>query len=85
MIIQREVDFDDLVEELWGCDDVLNAIENAGLQAEFMQYLEDNFNNEAPDIQALNDFIRFDDGATLKYFREEYPEKFESETSEDDE
>lgn len=55
-------DFEELKEQTWCCEFVLDAIENANKEDVFMGYLEEMFfmnGEQTPTITELNDYIRF--------------------------
>ena len=60
--IKKEIEtFSDLREATWCCEFVLDAIEKANKEDEFMNYIEAMFEcGETPTMTELNDFIRFD-------------------------
>ena len=60
MRVTKELDFRDLFEECWCCDDVLNTIENHDAGDALMNLLEESFYGEVPTITEVNDLIRFD-------------------------
>ena len=60
MRIAREFDFNDLQNECWYCEDVLNAVYNANKEDALMMLLEDCFNSEVPTLTEVNDLLRFD-------------------------
>ena len=61
MYVQTDLDFNDLENECWECDSVLDAISENNKEEEFMDLLEEQFNGDIPDMTEVNDFIRFDD------------------------
>lgn len=55
-------DFYELKAHSWcGARGTLNDIENAGLEEELMEYLEEIFGDEEVDETTLNDFLWFSD------------------------
>ena len=60
--IKKEIEtFSDLREATWCCEFVLDAIEDASKEDEFMNYIESMFEcGEIPTMTELNDSIRFD-------------------------
>ena len=62
--IKKEIDtFSELREQTWCCDFVLDAIEKANKENDFMEYLEEIYfmsDEEIPTMTELNDYIRFD-------------------------
>ena len=60
--IKKEIEtFSELREATWCCEFVLDAIEKANKEDEFMDYIESMFEcGEIPTMAELNDFIRFD-------------------------
>ena len=63
IFVKKELDFDDIRKETWCCDDVLERIENEGLEDDFMAHLEEIFfmnDSEIPTMTELNDYIRFE-------------------------
>ena len=60
MRVAREFDFNDLVNECWDCDDVLEAVENADMEDALMDLLEECFNSDIPTLTEVNDLLRFD-------------------------
>lgn len=60
MRIAREFDFNDLQNECWDCDDVLDAVYNADKEDALMDLLEEVFNSEVPTLTEVNDLLRFD-------------------------
>lgn len=61
MYVQTDLDFNDLENECWGCDSVLDAISENNKEEEFMYLLEEQFGGDIPTMTEVNDFIRFDD------------------------
>lgn len=61
MYVKTDLDFNDLENECWECDSVLDAISENNKEEEFMALLEEQFNGDIPDMTDLNDFIRFED------------------------
>lgn len=60
MRIAREFDFNDLQNECWDCDDVLDAVYNADKEDALMDLLEEVFNADVPTLTEVNDLLRFD-------------------------
>ena len=60
MRIAREFDFNDLENECWDCEDVLEAVYNADKEDALMDLLEECFNAEVPTLTEVNDLLRFD-------------------------
>ena len=60
MRIAREFDFNDLQYNCWDCEDVLEAVANAGMEDSLMDLLEECFNSEVPTLTEVNDLLRFD-------------------------
>ena len=60
MRIAREFDFNDLQYNCWDCEDVLEAVANAGMEDSLMDLLEEYFNSEVPTLTEVNDLLRFD-------------------------
>ena len=62
--IKKEIDtFSELRELTWCCEFVLDAIEKAEKENDFMSHLEEMFfmnDSEIPTMTELNDYIRFD-------------------------
>jgi hypothetical protein len=59
--VKQEMNFDDLKNNCWsGAVDTLEAIEKAGLEDVFMDYLEQIFCEETPTMTEVNDVIWFD-------------------------
>ena len=61
--VKKELDFNDIVKETWCCEFVLDAIEKAEKEDDFMIHLEEIFfmnDSEIPTITELNDYIRFE-------------------------
>ena len=77
MRIAREFDFNDLQNECWYCDDVLNAVYNADKEDALMDLLEEVFNTDVPTLTEVNDLLRFDGDWVL--------ETLDISTEEDDE
>ena len=61
MYVKNDLDFNDLENECWECDDVLDAISENNKESEFMDLLEGQFGGDIPTMTEVNDFIRFDD------------------------
>ena len=60
--VKQEMSFEDLKNNCWsGAVDTLEAIEKAGLEDVFMDYLEQVFCEETPTITEVNDILWFDD------------------------
>lgn len=60
--VKQEMSFDDLKNNCWsGAVDTLEAIEKAGLEDVFMDYLEQIFCDETPTMTDVNDVLWFDD------------------------
>ena len=61
LVVKKEIgDFDELYNNSWnGAIDTLDAISNANLEDEFMQYLEEVFYNEEVGETELNDYLWF--------------------------
>ena len=60
--VKQEMSFDDLKSNCWsGAVDTLEAIEKAGLESIFMDYLEQVFCEETPTLTDVNDVLWFDD------------------------
>lgn len=60
--VKQEMSFEDLKNNCWsGAVDTLEAIEKAGLEDVFMDYLEQVFCEETPTMTDVNDVIWFDD------------------------
>ena len=57
--VYEEMDFDDIREMSWCCDDKFKVIEENDLEEEFMELVENYFPDGANKTE-LNDFIRFD-------------------------
>lgn len=62
MYVKNDLDFNDLENECWECDSVLDAISENNMESEFMDLLEEQFGGDIPTMTEVNDFIRFDDG-----------------------
>lgn len=60
MRIAREFDFNDLQNECWDCDDVLDAVYNADKEDALMDLLEEVFNADVPTLTEVNDLLRFE-------------------------
>ena len=61
MEIKNDYNFDDLRNACWsGATTTLKNIAEAGLEDEFMSYLEDTFCDETPTMTQVNDFIWFE-------------------------
>ena len=61
--VKKELDFNDLLTELWECDFVLGAVTNNDLEEEFMEHIESMFfmsDCDVPTITELNDYVRFE-------------------------
>ena len=61
MYVKNDLDFNDLENECWECDSVLDAISENNKEEEFMDLLEEQFGGDIPTMTEVNDFIRFDD------------------------
>ena len=61
MYVKNDLDFNDLENECWECDSVLDAISENNKEEEFMDLLEEEFGDDIPTMTEVNDFIRFDD------------------------
>ena len=61
MYVKNDLDFNDLENECWECDSVLDAISENNKEEEFMDLLEEQFDGDIPTMTEVNDFIRFDD------------------------
>lgn len=61
MYVKTDLDFNDLENECWECDSVLDAISENNKEEEFMDLLEEQFSGDIPTMTEVNDFIRFDD------------------------
>lgn len=61
MYVKTDLDFNDLENECWECDSVLDAISENNKEEEFMDLLEEQFGGDIPTMTEVNDFIRFDD------------------------
>ena len=61
MYVKNDLDFNDLENECWDCDSVLDAISENNKEEEFMDLLEEQFDGDIPTMTEVNDFIRFDD------------------------
>ena len=56
-----DFDFNDLKNQCWsGAEDTLKDIEDAGLEDEFMNLLEELFCDETPTMTEVNDYIWFE-------------------------
>ena len=61
MYVKNDLDFNDLENECWECDSVLDAISENNKEEEFMYLLEEEFDGDTPTMTEVNDFIRFED------------------------
>ena len=61
MYVKNDLDFNDLENECWECDSVLDAISENNKEEEFMDLLEEQFGDDIPTMTEVNDFIRFED------------------------
>ena len=61
MYVKNDLDFNDLENECWECDSVLDAISENNREEEFMDLLEEQFGGDIPTMTEVNDFIRFED------------------------
>ena len=61
MYVKTDLDFNDLENECWECDSVLDAISENNKEEEFMDLLEEQFDGDIPTMTEVNDFIRFED------------------------
>ena len=59
MYVKNDLDFNDLENECWECDSVLDAISENNKEEEFMDLLEEQFGGDIPTMTKVNDFIRF--------------------------
>ena len=57
--VHEEMDYEDIQEMSWCCDEVFEEIEKQEREDEFMELIEETFPNGV-DKTSLNDFIRFD-------------------------
>ncbi len=57
--VHEEMDYEDIKEMSWCCDEVFEEIEKQECEDEFMELIEETFPNGV-DKTDLNDFIRFD-------------------------
>lgn len=57
--VYEEMDFSDIREMAWCCDEEFEVIENNDLEEELMNLIETRF-PEGADKTELNDFIRFE-------------------------
>ena len=60
MYVKTDLDFNDLENECWECDSVLDAISENNKEEEFMDLLEEEFGDDTPTMTEVNDFIRFE-------------------------
>ena len=68
MEIKKEISFDDLKELCWsGAIDTLETIEENEKDEEFMNYLEEIFDNEIPTETEVNDFLWFESEVIFEY------------------
>lgn len=61
--VKKELDFNDLLNELWDCNFVLESASNNNLEDEFMAHIEEIFfmnDSNIPTITELNDYVRFE-------------------------
>ena len=56
--VYKEMDFSDIKEMAWCCDEEFRVIENNDLEDEFIELVESYF-PDGVDKTELNDFIRF--------------------------
>lgn len=62
MYIKKDYDFYDLLEECWsGAVDTLKAIQEKDKENELMNFLEECFFEETPDLTNINDFLWFEE------------------------
>ena len=61
MYVKTDLDFNDLENECWECDSVLDAISENNKEEEFMDLPEEQFGGDIPTMTEVNDFIRFED------------------------
>ena len=67
MEIKRDYGFNELQETCWcGAVDTLNTISKHDKEDEFMQYLEEVFDDDIPTDTEVNDFIWFEDEAIFE-------------------
>lgn len=57
--VHEEMDYEDIKEMSWCCDDEFRVIDENDLEDEFMELIETVF-PEGADKTELNDFIRFE-------------------------
>ena len=84
MRIAREFDFNDLQNECWDCDDVLDAVYNADKEDALMDLLEECFNAEVPTLTEVNDLLRFDGEWVLETLGIEEEEEEDDDDDDDD-
>ena len=60
MYVKKDLDFRNLEDNCWCCDDVLEKIADANMEDALMDLLEEVFFSEVPTMTEVNDFIRFD-------------------------
>lgn len=63
IFVKKELDFNDLLDELWDCDFVLESVTNNNIEDEFMEHIESMFfmnDSDIPTITELNDYVRFE-------------------------
>ena len=62
MYIKKDYDFYDLLDECWsGAVDTLKTIQKEDKENELMNFLEECFFEENPDLTAINDFLWFEE------------------------
>ena len=83
MRIAREFDFNDLENECWDCEDVLEAVYNADKEDALMDLLEECFNAEVPTLTEVNDLLRFDGEWVLETLGIEEDDEEEDEDDDD--
>ena len=60
MYIKKDYDFYDLLDACWsGAVDTLKTIQEKEKENELMDFLEECFSEETPDLTSINDFLWF--------------------------
>ena len=61
MYIKKDYDFYDLLDACWsGAVDTLKTIQEKNKENELMNFLEECFSEETPDLTSINDFLWFE-------------------------
>lgn len=84
MYIKKEIDFNDLLDLCWsGAINTLEEVDEAGAGDSLMMLLEENFDDDVPDIGYINDILWFESDWILETLGIVKPED-ENEDEEED-